>query len=201
MAPEHLRSLAARNLAVARQVDHRADIYSLGMVFFEMLIGRGPFAGSASYTPLPLLVEAMAVERGRAAPSLRRALPNASWNLESILRKCLAPSPADRYQQAEHLAEDLQRFLDDRPLRHVAELSLRERYRKWRLRHPRLATAGMVSAMATLLLTTLGAALIGSQQLLATAQSQLGQTQEHLDRAEARTQACLSGGGHSRCAW
>jgi serine/threonine protein kinase/Flp pilus assembly protein TadD len=185
MAPEHLRSLAARDLAVARHVDHRADIYSLGMVLFEMLVGRGPFAESASYTPLPLLVEAMAVERGRGAPSLRRVLPNAPWDLESILRKCLAPAPADRYQQAEHVAEDLQRFLDDRPLRFAPELSLRERCRKWRRRHPRVATAGVVSTAAAVLLTTLGAALVGSQSLLATAQSQLGQTREHLDRARA----------------
>ena len=49
------------------------------------------------------------------------------WSLESIVRKCLAPDPADRYQQAEHLAEDLRRFLDDRPLKHAPELSRAER--------------------------------------------------------------------------
>jgi serine/threonine protein kinase/Tfp pilus assembly protein PilF len=186
MAPEHLHSLAARDPAVTRQVDHRADIYSLGMVLYEMLVGRGPFAGSTSYTPLPLLVEAMTVERNRAAPSLRQALPDAPWNLESIIRKCLAPSPADRYQIAEHLAEDLQRFLDDRPLRYAPELSLAERCRKWRRRHPRLATAVTVGAVAAVLLISLGAALVGSQRLLAAVQAQLGRTQEHLDRAEAQ---------------
>jgi serine/threonine protein kinase/Tfp pilus assembly protein PilF len=186
MAPEHLRSQAARDVISARQVDHRADLYSLGMVLFEILVGRGPFAKSASYTPLPLLVEAMAVERGREAPSLRESLPDAPWDLESILFKCLAPNPADRYQQAEHLAEDLQRFLDDRPLRFAPELSRRERYRKWCRRHPRLATAVSVGAMAALLLATLGAALFGSQQLLAKAQTQLGETQENLDRVNAQ---------------
>jgi serine/threonine protein kinase/lipoprotein NlpI len=186
MAPEHLRSLASRDPAVAREVDHRADIYSLGMVLFEMLVGRRPFAQSASYTPLPLLVEAMAVERGKAPPSLRGALPDSPWDLDSIVRKCLAPSTEDRYQQAEHLAEDLDRFLDDRPLRYAPEVSLRQRYRKWRRRHPRLATAGSVGTVAVVLLATLGAALMGSQRLLAVAQSQLGQTQESLARAEAQ---------------
>jgi serine/threonine protein kinase/lipoprotein NlpI len=186
MAPEHLRSFAARDHAMARDVDHRADIYSLGMVLFEILVGRGPFAESASYTPLPLMVEAMAVERGRAAPSLRQALPDAPWNLESIIHKCLAPNPAKRYQKAERLAEDLQRFLDDRPLRYARELSLRERLRKCRRRHPRLAAAADVGSVAAVLLLTLGAALVGTRHLLATAQSQLGQTQENLDRANAQ---------------
>ncbi len=68
MAPEHLRSIAARDHALARQVDHRADIYSLGMVLFEMLLGRSPFAETATYTPLPRLVEAMAWERGLVDP-------------------------------------------------------------------------------------------------------------------------------------
>src|SRR5207249_2912087 len=49
MAPEHLRALAARDPALARQVDQRADVYSLGMVLFEMLAGQSPFDQSASY--------------------------------------------------------------------------------------------------------------------------------------------------------
>jgi eukaryotic-like serine/threonine-protein kinase len=186
MAPEHLRSIAARDLTLARKVDHRADIYSLGMVLFEMLVGRSPFAESATYTPIPRLVEAMALERGGAVPSLRQSLPDAPWNLESIIRKCLAPLAADRYQQAEHLAEDLQRFLDDRPLRYAPELSLRERCRKWRRRHPRVTTAGTVGAAAAFLLAMLGGALIGSHQLLATTQSHLNETRENLDRTEAQ---------------
>src|SRR5262249_56245954 len=63
MAPEHLRALARQETVQARAVDARADVYSLGMVLFEMLTGARPFEQSASYTPLPLLIEAMAVER------------------------------------------------------------------------------------------------------------------------------------------
>src|SRR5215469_11164342 len=111
MAPEHLRALAARDLALARQVDRRADVYSLGMVLFEMLAGESPFDQSASYAPLPALIEAMAVERGRGVPSLRKKRPDVPWGLESIARKCLMPDPERRYQRAEELAEDLRRFL------------------------------------------------------------------------------------------
>jgi serine/threonine protein kinase/tetratricopeptide (TPR) repeat protein len=193
MAPEHLRALATPDTAEAQPVDHRADIYALGMVLFEMLAGHGPFSQSASYTPLPVLVETMATERSRTVPSLRQCRPEAPWSLESIVGKCLAPDPKGRYQQAGHLAEDLQRFLDDRPLRYAPELSLRERCRKWTRRHPRLTSSALVGAAAALLLLTLGAALVGAHQLLAEAQEHLSdaqvslnETQEHLGMAKAQ---------------
>jgi serine/threonine protein kinase/Tfp pilus assembly protein PilF len=148
MAPEHLRAMAARDPALARKVDQRTDVYALGMVLFEMLTGQRPFDQSASYSPMPALIEAMAVERSHAVPSLRRQRPDVPWGLESICRKCLAPNPAHRYQRAEDLAEDLRRFQDNRPLRFAPELSWRERGRKWVRRHPRLAVGGAVSAVA-----------------------------------------------------
>jgi serine/threonine protein kinase/tetratricopeptide (TPR) repeat protein len=162
MAPEHLRALAARDPALARSVDHRADIYGLGMVLFEMLTGRRPFDQSASYSPVPALVEAMALERARSAPSLRALRATTPWSLESIVRKCLAADAAARYQHAGDLAEDLRCVLEDRPLRHAPELSWKERMQKWSRRHPRLAMSGAISAAA---LVVLG---VGTAVLLAT---------------------------------
>src|SRR5262249_58789088 len=71
MAPEHLQALVSRDPALARKVDQRSDLYSLGMLLFEMVAGQGPFQQSASYSPLPLLIESMAVERARSSPSPR----------------------------------------------------------------------------------------------------------------------------------
>ncbi len=175
MAPEHLRALATRDPALARQVDQRADVYGLGMVLFEMLTGERPFDQSASYSPMPAMIEAMAVERGHTVPSLRRLRPDVPWGLESIARKCLAPDPAQRYQRAADLAADLHRFLNDQPLRHAPELSVRERARKWVRSHPRLAAAGTVSVLAAVVLL-LGAGILAGVQ---------GQLRREHARAEA----------------
>jgi serine/threonine protein kinase/tetratricopeptide (TPR) repeat protein len=166
MAPEHLRALVGRSAAQApRLVDHRSDLYSLGLVLYEMLTGQRPFEQSASYSFLPVQIEAMAVERSRAAPSPRAQRPDVPWSLESIARKCLAPDPVQRYQQAGHLAEDLRRFLEDRPLKYAPELSRAERLRKWLRRNPRLTSAGSVAAVAVLVLCAAGIALsaVGGQ--------------------------------------
>jgi tetratricopeptide (TPR) repeat protein len=66
MAPEHLRALTSRGRELVRKADHRSDIYSLGMVLFEVLVGQGPFAHKGSCSALPVLIELMALERSRA---------------------------------------------------------------------------------------------------------------------------------------
>ncbi len=179
MAPEHLRAMAARNPVVSRSVDRRADIYSLGMVLYEMLVGERPFEQSASYSPMPALIEAMAVERSAGTPSVRQHRPEVPWSLESIVRHCLAPDPDKRYRHARHLGEDLRAFLDDMPLRHAPELSRVERVQKWVRRHPRLASSGSVAALAAGLLLTAAVAFAGLHQHLRAAQ-------EGLSDADAR---------------
>jgi serine/threonine protein kinase/Tfp pilus assembly protein PilF len=171
MAPEHLRALALRDPALARRVDHRADVYALGMVLYEMLTGRSPFDHRASYAPLTVLIEAMAVERGHTVPSARRARPDVPWGLESITRRCLEPDPDHRYQRAEELAEDLRRFLDDRPLKYAPELSRAERLKKWARRHPRLSSSAGVSTVAAAALVAVGLLLAGVWGRLADSQA------------------------------
>lgn len=171
MSPEHLRALVGRTSALIRQVDRSSDIYSLGMVLAEMLTGHRPFEQSGSYSAIPLQIEAMALERSKTIPSVRRVHPDLSWGMESIVRKCLAAEPTERYQRADHVADDLRRLIEDRPLRHAPELSRIEAARKFARRHPRVASAGTVVSAAALVLLAVGAALFAARSRLAAAET------------------------------
>ncbi len=194
MAPEHLRALMGRTPDLVRQVDRRSDIYSLGLVLFEMLTGHRPFDQSGSYSALLVQIEAMAAERSKVTPTLRHQRSDVPWSLESIFRKCLAPDPVQRYQTAEHLAEDLCCFLEDRPLKHAPELSWVERVRKWTRRHPRLTYSASVTSVAAVALLVVGAALSTVQGHLAKTRDQL-----HTAQAEDRQQVFESGTVRALC--
>jgi eukaryotic-like serine/threonine-protein kinase len=172
MAPEHLRALVGTTPALIRQVDRRSDIYSLGILLAEMLTGRRPFDQSGSYSALPVKIEAMAIERSNSVPSIREERTDISWGLESIARKCLAPEPARRYQQAGHLADDLRRLLEDRPLKHAPELSRLEQARKFVRRHPRLTSSATVAGIAALAMLAVGSVLAGVRNQLADTRAQ-----------------------------
>lgn len=146
MAPESLRALIERgNLG-----DHRSDLYSLGVVFYELLTARFPFPLHCG--TIEEVVPRMLVDRQAGVTRARSVNRQVSHALDAIVAKCLEPDPARRYQSAAQLAEDLERELTHQPLRHVAEPSLRERFQKWQRRHPRLTSGGWVAAGAGLLL-------------------------------------------------
>ena len=82
-----------------------------------------------------------------------------SRGLADIAHKCLAPNPAERYHDAASVADDLRRFLNDLPLRGVANRDWAERWRKWRRRQPGAlarGTAWSLALAATLALLFLG---------------------------------------------
>ncbi len=178
-APEHLVALRDCTQELIQRVDRRSDLYSLGLVLAEMVTGGHVFEQGGSYSACTTQLESMVVERSQNIASLRKVRRDVPWSLESIARKCLDPDPARRYQQGDHLAEDLRRFLEDRPLRYAPELSREEQVRKFFRRHPRLTTSGSVLVAALIVLLTVGAALIGARSHLVEARTQLGKARAH----------------------
>lgn len=137
MAPEQLEAF----LDPARwdAVGSAADVYSLGLMVREMLTGALPEAPDPKL-PLPRAIQGLLDLRAdlRRHENGRPRLPHA---LESIVGRCLAPRPDGRYPDAATLADDLDRFLAHKPLRHAPNPSLVERAANWARRNVVLLVA------------------------------------------------------------
>jgi serine/threonine protein kinase/predicted Zn-dependent protease len=143
MAPEQLRAMAG----VDATIDPRADVYSLGLILAHLLTGRHPFPRHKGGVRDGL--SQIAAGRAGPLPRLRSSGSRAvSPTVEAIVHKCLAFDPADRYQSAHDLAEDLERHQANLPTRHAPNPSLRERLCKWKKRHPKLTCPLPVAGMA-----------------------------------------------------
>jgi serine/threonine protein kinase/Flp pilus assembly protein TadD len=154
MAPEHLEAFRGRD----HLMDARSDLYALGVMMYELLAGKRPFPTyrGESDAVLSRLID----DRLKGAPSLRQHNPAVTPAMDAIVRRCLMARPADRYQTAGELHEDLERQLKNLPLKHTKEPSLNERCRKWMRRHPRLASTTSVGIAAIVLILMLGTGLV-----------------------------------------
>ncbi len=124
MAPEQLQAFL--NPSLWPLVRDRADIYSLGLVLKELATGLAPDIPDGR---LPLARAIQALHDRRSGPTVpsRQLNPSIPPALESIINRCTAFEPTDRYEDAEELASDLSLFLERKPLRGAANTSLMER--------------------------------------------------------------------------
>lgn len=142
MSPEHAR-------VEGIEIDGRSDVFSLGVVLYEVLTGSLPFQGSDQAQVLE------AIQQANPTP-VRRKVPSVPRDLEVICHKALEKDPADRYQSAAHLGADLRCWLRGAPI-----LARPEPLLDKAKRHVR-AHRSMAAAIAAVLLTAGGAAALAT---------------------------------------
>ncbi len=146
-----LRYMSPEQVAGRRSVlDHRTDVYSLGITLYELLALQAAFGGENRQEVLRGILE---VE----PPRLRQVNESIPKDLETIVLKATAKELEARYATAAEFADDLQRYLEDKPIR-ARRPTLVERTTKWSRRHRPIvwsAVAILVVAVAALTLSTL----------------------------------------------
>src|SRR5262249_41080983 len=153
-------------------VDGRSDVYSLGVILYEMLTGEVPFRGAPR-----MVIQQILHDEPRSPRLLNDQAPR---DLETVCLRCLQKEPSRRYAHAGALAEDLRRFRERRPVfaRPVGRL---EQFGRWSRRSPALAGAAGLAAVLFVATVVLSAAwAVHAGRLLEESKNAQAETQEQL---------------------
>jgi serine/threonine protein kinase len=120
----------------SHKVDGRSDVYSLGVIMYQLLVGELPFRGNNR-----MLLHQVLREEPRRPRSLNDRVPR---DLETICLKCLEKDPARRYAAAQDLANDMRRYLRNEPI-HARPIGRVHRAVRWARRKP--LAASLVAAL------------------------------------------------------
>jgi serine/threonine protein kinase len=148
-------------LGTTLAVDHRADLYALGATLYELLTLEPALSGNDRHE----LLRQIAFEEPRPPRKLNRAIPA---ELETILLKALSKAPEERYATAQEMADDLRRFLEDKPIR-ARPPTLPQRTRRWARRHEALVLAAGLVLLMGMVALAVSTVLIARQRDVARA--------------------------------
>jgi serine/threonine protein kinase/Tfp pilus assembly protein PilF len=162
-----LRYMSPEQVKAQRHVlDHRTDVYSLGVTLYELLVLRPAFGSRRREE----LIRQIADEEPAAPRQRNKAIPR---DLETVVLKAMAKEPSSRYATAQELADDLRRFLEGKPTL-ARRPTLADRAGKWARRHKTVVGSAVLLTFVTL------ASLLASTLLIA---------REHADTKAALAEA------------
>ncbi|MBX3412767.1 MAG: protein kinase [Pirellulales bacterium] len=169
MSPEQAEGLV-------NELGPATDIYSLGVILFELLAGEPPFRGKSDAATLARVVQGKTL-------SLRAVRADVPRDLEAICLKCLEQKPGDRYTTAGELADDLRRFCWGEATS-ARPLTAGQRLARWTRQNPVVAT---LSALSIVLLLSVATISTVAALRIRTARDEAQQTA--IAEREAREQA------------